>query len=90
MPKYIQKGKYGANELEGEWIILNTDEYTVTKINEVGGYCWSLLNEIQTVESLTAALMQNFSSEAPISQVKQDVEKFLTNLLQCGLIEHVD
>ena len=51
--QYIQKGNYEATELDGEWIILNTDQYTITKLNDEGGHCWSLLNEVQTADSLT-------------------------------------
>lgn len=90
MPKYVQKGNYGATQLDGEWVILDTNQYTVTKINEVGGHCWSLLNEVQTVESLTKALMENFSADVPINQIKKDVEIFLKDLEKAGLIEHVD
>lgn len=90
MPKYVQKGNYGATQLDGEWVILDTNQYTVTKINEVGGHCWSLLNEVQTVESLTKDLVENFSADVPINQIKKDVENFLNELEKVGLIEHVD
>lgn len=90
MTQYIQKGNYEATELDGEWIILNTDQYTITKINDVGGFCWSLLNEAQTADSLTQSLLKRFSAGENEEQVKKDVEEFLANLVQCGLIDHVD
>lgn len=90
MPKFIQKGDYGATHVNGEWIILNANQYTVTKINEIGGYCWSLLNEVQTVESLTTALADQFSSDVPINDIKRDVEEFLHTLERCGLIQNAD
>lgn len=90
MTQYIQKGNYEATELDGEWIILNTEQYTITKINDVGGYCWSLLNEVQTAETLTRSLLERFSAGEDEEQVKKDVEEFLANLVQCGLIDHVD
>ncbi|MDQ0198766.1 PqqD family protein [Neobacillus ginsengisoli] len=90
MMKYIQKGKYEATELDGEWIILNTEDYTVTKLNEVGGICWSLLGEVQTSETLTHSLMEKFSPAENEEQIKKDLEEFLSSLHQCGLIENVN
>lgn len=88
--QYIQKGNYEATELDGEWIILNTDQFTITKLNDEGGYCWSMLNEVQTTDSLTHSLLEKFSITENELQVKKDIEEFLANLFQCGLIEYVD
>ena len=88
--QYIQKGNYETTELDGEWIILNTDLYTITKLNDEGGHCWSLLNEVQTIDSLTQFMLEKFSTTENEQQVKKDMEEFLANLVQCGLIEHVD
>lgn len=90
MTQYIQRDHCDATEIDGEWIILNTENYTVTKINEVGGFCWSLLSEIQTVNSLSEKLMLQFSEVASIEQLKCDVEEFLSKLSKCGLIDNVD
>ncbi|TVY05659.1 PqqD family protein [Paenibacillus cremeus] len=89
MLQYIQKGNYDAIELEGEWIILNTSDYTVTNLNEVGGYCWSLLNEAQTVASLARAIQGKYEWVSEES-VDADLEQFLSDLKQCGLIRHAD
>jgi hypothetical protein len=90
MTYYIQKGNYDATELDGEWIILNTDQYTITKLNDVGGYCWTLLKEVQTVDSLLNSVTKRFTYSANGQQVKEDLEDFLDNLLQCELIQYVD
>ncbi|WP_242637906.1 MULTISPECIES: PqqD family protein [Bacillaceae] len=90
MTQYKQKGNVEATEIDGEWIILNTDQYTITKLNDVGGHCWSLLNEKQTAASLTQSLLGKFSTTENEQQVKKDIEDFLANLVQCGLIEYVD
>jgi hypothetical protein len=90
MTHFIQKGNVEAIELDGEWIILNTEQYTITKLNGVGGLCWSLLNKIQTVETLTNSLVEEYKAVQNKEQVKQDVEEFLSNLSECGLIEHVN
>ncbi|MGG3564225.1 PqqD family protein [Neobacillus rhizosphaerae] len=90
MNQYIQKENCEATELDGEWIILNADQCTITKLNDVGGHCWSLLKEIQTAETLTKSLLEKFSANDDKHQVRKDIDEFLNNLLQYGLIEHVD
>jgi hypothetical protein len=90
MTHFIQKGNVESTELDGEWIILNTEQYTITKLNGVGGLCWSLLNKIQTVDTLTNSLMEEYKTIQNKEQVKQDIEEFLANLTECGLIEHVN
>ncbi|MBT2642220.1 PqqD family protein [Bacillus sp. ISL-41] len=88
--QYIQKRNYEATELDDEWIILDPDRLTVTKLNQVGGYCWSLLKEPQTSISLTRKVMQDFSSNLHEGLVISDIEDFLFNLQRCGLIKNVD
>ncbi len=88
--KYRTKAEVDAAKLDEELVILNPDHYTVTKINEVGSYCWDLLQEIQTIDSLTKALLEKFSAEVTIQQVQKDIEQFLEKLVEYDLIQHVD
>jgi hypothetical protein len=89
MTQFIYKDDYDTTVLDGEWIILNTDDYTITKINEVGGHCWSLLKEAQTVETLTESIMDIYQIVDSKEQVKKDIEQLLLNLEECGLIQNV-
>lgn len=86
MMSYIQKDQYETVQMDGEWIILNTHDYTVTKLNEVGAFCWSLLCEEQTVQSLTLAVQEKYNGVPDAAGM--DVEQFLSGLLECGLIRH--
>jgi hypothetical protein len=88
--QYIQTANCDATVLDGEWIILNTNQYTITKLNDIGGFCWSLLNESQTAESLAKSIFEQFPTAEGKQQVKHDIEGFLEHLLQCGLIQHAD
>ncbi|MCM3724892.1 PqqD family protein [Neobacillus cucumis] len=90
MTQYIQKGNYETTELDDEFIILNTDEFTITKLNNVGGFCWSKLKEAQTVETLSKNLIERFSIQENPTQVKKDIEEFIENLLLYGLIQYAD
>ncbi|UUZ80819.1 PqqD family protein [Paenibacillus sp. P26] len=75
-----------ALEVEQEWLILNADQYTVTKLNEVGGLCWSLLKEPRTVDALASELQNHY--EITAEEAESDVETFLSELMQLGLVEH--
>jgi hypothetical protein len=82
--QYVRRNHYEAIELDGEWMILNTDDFTVTKLNEVGGYCWSLLHKDQTLHSLIQAIHETYESVS--ETVEKDMEAFLSDLIQCGLL----
>jgi hypothetical protein len=85
--KYLQSNQYETAHFDKEWIVLNSHQYTLTKLNESGGFCWSLLSEPQSVESLTVALIDKFGTEC--ESVTEDVSTFLMELMECGLIKHV-
>jgi hypothetical protein len=89
MGRYIQRNQYEVTEIDSEWLILNTDEFTVTKLNEVGGFCWELLSEKQTVESLVEAVKKRYSPEQEETILKEDMEAFLSHLQDCRLIQNV-
>ncbi|MEH7380069.1 PqqD family protein [Bacillus sp. JJ1533] len=84
MSKYIKKSNYDNTQLDDEWIILNTDNYTITKVNEMGGFCWKLLDKSQSSISLLQRIKENYNS----STTAEDVEIYLQQLIDCGLIEH--
>jgi hypothetical protein len=85
--KYIRKNNYETAYFDQEWIVLNTDNYTLTKLNETGGFCWSLLEEPQSIETLTGAIVDKFDSEEEC--VQQDIKTFILDLFEYGLIKHV-
>lgn len=87
MTRYIQKNSNDITELDGEYIILNTEELTITKINEVGGFCLSLLRESQTADSITQTLVDRYKLEGHEINVKKDVLEFISSLHEFGLIE---
>ncbi|MCK1993424.1 PqqD family protein [Peribacillus muralis] len=87
MVQYIQCSTVEATQLDEEWIILHTENFTVTKLNEIGGFCWGLLNQAQTVDSLVQSLSNQYVAMEEIST--RDIESYLLDLLQFGLIKHV-
>jgi Coenzyme PQQ synthesis protein D (PqqD) len=86
--KYVQRDQCEATQLEDEWVILNTRLYTITKINGVGGFCWSLLTQPKTLEMLVDAIAEQYNTENSIEDIKQDMKGFLSELMSYGLIKH--
>ncbi|MCI2255180.1 PqqD family protein [Domibacillus sp. PGB-M46] len=86
MTTYVRKSEADAVELDGEWIILNMEQYTVTTINEVGGFCWELLRDKQTPESIAQAVMKEYDTQG--RAVEADIEEFLAHLSRCELVDY--
>ncbi|MFJ7747147.1 PqqD family protein [Peribacillus sp. NPDC097295] len=87
MVQYIQCNHVEATQLDGEWVILHTDTFTVTKLNGIGGYCWNLLSRAHTLDSLIEKIMDQYDTTK--AESKKDFENYLTDLLHLGLIQHV-
>ena len=85
---YVQRSQCEATQIEDDWVILDTNLYTITKINDVGGFCWSLLNEPKTLDSLVDSVTEEFYVKIPKSTIQRDIENFLSDLLNYGLVEH--
>jgi hypothetical protein len=82
MKKYIQKENCEATELDEECLILDTNNYTVTKLNSIGGFCWNLLREPQSAEDLITVLKDTYWD----FKDEEDIECFIDELLEYGLI----
>ncbi|WHY75025.1 PqqD family protein [Fictibacillus enclensis] len=88
----MQVQPYETTQLEEEWIILDTEHFHVTKLNQVGGFCWSRLQEEQTIESLVQALLESYDLERHVDMdsLYQDVQTFILQLESASLIKHVN
>ncbi len=88
MKQFVRNQDMEAVQLDSEWVILNTEAYTVTKINELGGYCWSLLERPCTIPSLIKFLQTDYRIEEELSF--EDIESFLSELMGYGLIAYAN
>jgi hypothetical protein len=86
--KYIRKSNCEMIELDEEYMIMNVEQYTVTELNKVGGFCWNMFAEVSSVEEIIAAVRNKF--EMTDSSLEADIQLFVTNLMECGLIECAD
>ncbi|WP_099330938.1 PqqD family protein [Priestia aryabhattai] len=85
MTSYIQKGGYEVMEVDSEWVVLNPQAYTVTTLNEVGGYCWKVIENKKTLAEIIKAVAAYYNTEAEL--IKGDIQHFLNKLMDCGLVE---
>ncbi|MBK0292132.1 MULTISPECIES: PqqD family protein [Priestia] len=85
MTSYIQKGGYEVMEVDSEWVVLNPQAYTVTTLNEVGGYCWKVIENKKTLAEIIKAVAAYYNTEAEL--IKGDIQHFLNKLIDCGLVE---
>ncbi|WP_339995967.1 PqqD family protein [Priestia aryabhattai] len=85
MTSYIQKGGYEVMEVDSEWVVLNPQAYTVTTLNEVGGYCWKVIENKKTLAEIIKAVAAYYNTEAEL--IKGDIQHFLNKLIDCGLAE---
>lgn len=83
---FIRATDSEAVELDQEWMILHPDQFTVTKINEVGGFCWSLLKEPQTVSAMAGHIAERYDIGSV--EAEADIEAFLKHMQQIGMIRY--
>lgn len=71
-------------ELEGEWILLQTENHYVTRLNETGGLLWSFLQTPGTLTDILGYLDSLF--EVDFAQLENDATSFLIEMLENELI----
>ncbi|KKI92979.1 hypothetical protein WQ54_05565 [Bacillus sp. SA1-12] len=86
MKQYIKISDYETVQLDDDWIIMNTDNFTVTKLNNLGGLCWTLLDQPQTLQSLCQSLKNVYDIQN--ESLPKDIEAFLSELIEYGLVQH--
>jgi hypothetical protein len=84
--QYKQAPDCETVEVDGEWMILHAEQFTITKLNETGGFCWSLLKEAQTIDELVLSYENKYKKNN--HKTKNELQSFLLELEECGLIEH--
>lgn len=73
-----------AVEMNEEWVVLDAENYLVTKLNETGGWIYNQLREGNGIEAI-AALMTNAYDITP-EQANLDLTLFIEQLVRYGLI----
>lgn len=85
MQMYKWSAQVEAVELDGEWVILHTDNHTITKLNDVGGWVWAQLKEGEQIDLLLNKLLETY--DVTREQAQTDVMNFVDTLLEAGVIQ---
>ncbi|WP_456277325.1 PqqD family protein [Bacillus sp. AK128] len=88
MKSYVRSRELDTTQIEDEWILLDTTSYTVTTLNEIGGFCWNLLNRPITLDSIVQEITKNFT--LPSKSINIDIEGFLDEMIKIGLVKHAN
>lgn len=82
----IRQDNIEAAEMDGEWVLLNLETHTITKLNELGGTIWSLLETHKTISALTDQVVAEYGVDRGTAE--QDIESFITELQGVGLLQY--
>lgn len=75
-----------AVEMNGEWVVLDAENYLVTKLNETGGWIYNQLREGSSVETVVEALA--IAYDITLEQASLDIRLFMEQLISYGLVIH--
>ncbi len=70
-------------------VVLDAEGISMITLNPIGSILWPKLESKASVDGLAEALGQTFS-EVPTDQLRSDVDAFVEELFEEGLIEVVD
>ncbi|WP_309121673.1 PqqD family protein [Paenibacillus sp.] len=87
MAEYSRKAGCEAVRLDDEWMIVDTERATITKVNHTGGMCWTLLSSPQTAASLAEEFRLLYGTGTEPETLEQELHCFLSDLHGCGLVE---
>ena len=73
--------------IEGEAVILSMESKVLRGLNPVGSRIWDLIDGQRSLEDIVGVIVQEFDV-AP-GQAAQDVEAFIRDLLDRGLVTQV-
>ncbi len=73
-------------EMDHEWIVLDTEGFTITKINSMGASILNNIKEQKNIEEIVEWIHLKFDVELEVAQ--NDTYAFLGELIKIGLITH--
>ncbi len=85
--RYMRKSNKASVSLDTEGVILDLDSGTYFGLEGIGQRIWELLGEPRTRDELHRTLFDEY--EVQEVQLRADLERFLTNLLEHALIEEL-
>jgi len=72
-------------EVEGEAVLLSLDEGFYYGLDELGTRVWNFINEDLELDQMVDRIVEEYEVEP--GQAREDIEKFLAELEESGLIQ---
>lgn len=72
-------------EIDGEWIIMDTDHFKVTKVNAIGAYILERVREQKGIEEIIETIAADYDVDT--NTVRSDTLAFIEELKGIGLIK---
>lgn len=73
-------------EMDHEWIVMDTEGFTITKINSMGASILNNIKEHKNIEEIVEWIHLKYDVDLEVAQ--NDTYAFLGELIKIGLITH--
>lgn len=81
--KYIKSSKIVSREINGEVLILNTENNSIYSLNKSASYIWNNM-ESQLLDTMVRTLSQKYNEDSKI--ILKDVQELIKSLLEKKLL----
>ncbi|MGF9965383.1 PqqD family protein [Bacillus rhizoplanae] len=73
-------------EIDNEWIVMDTENFTITKVNAIGAYILEEVRGQKEIEDIIRNIAANY--DVDLNMARSDVLVFLEELKELGLIQN--
>ena len=73
-------------EIDNEWIVMDTEKFMITKLNDIGAHILEEIREQKEIKDIIKNVAANYDIDLNIA--RSDVLIFLEELKQVGLIQN--
>lgn len=81
--KYVKSSKIVSREINGEILILNTENNSIYSLNKSASYVWNNI-ENQLLDTMVRTLSRKYNEDIEI--ILKDVQELVKSLLEKNLI----
>lgn len=81
--KYVKSSKIVSREINGEILILNTENNSIYSLNKSASYIWNNI-ENQLLDTMVRTLSRKYNEDIKI--ILKDVQELVKSLLEKNLI----
>lgn len=71
-------------EIDNEWIVMDMDKFTVTRVNSIGAYILKELKENKSLQEIVKEIEHSYEIDADLAM--SDALSFLKELHGAGLV----